>query len=88
VIQGFLRSRFGRTRTLQLTASLCFEQSYGTIDGDSASVAELLALLSALAEEPLAQGRAVTGSVDQHGNVQAIGSVNDTCTAPSFFLSP
>ncbi len=77
VIAGFLRSRFGRTRTLQLTASLCFEQSYGTIDGDSASVAELLALLSALAHEPLAQGRAVTGSVDQHGNVQAIGSVND-----------
>jgi predicted ATP-dependent protease len=77
VIAGFLRSRFGRTRTLQLTASLCFEQSYGTIDGDSASVAELLALLSALAQKPLAQGRAVTGSVDQHGNVQAIGSVND-----------
>ena len=77
VIQGFLRSRFGRRRTLQLTASLCFEQSYGTVDGDSASVAELLALLSALALEPLAQGRAVTGSVDQHGNVQAIGSVNE-----------
>jgi predicted ATP-dependent protease len=77
VIAGFLRSRFGRVRTLQLTASLCFEQSYGTIDGDSASVAELLALLSALAQEPLAQGRAVTGSVDQHGNVQAIGSVNE-----------
>jgi predicted ATP-dependent protease len=77
VIAGFLRSRFGRTRTLQLTASLCFEQSYGTIDGDSASVAELLALLSALAHAPLAQGRAVTGSVDQHGNVQTIGSVND-----------
>ena len=77
VIAGFLRSRFGRARTLQLTASLCFEQNYGTIDGDSASVAELLALLSALAQQPLAQGRAVTGSVDQHGNVQAIGSVND-----------
>jgi predicted ATP-dependent protease len=77
VIAGFLRSRFGRTRTLQLTASLCFEQSYGTIDGDSASMAELLALLSALAHEPLAQGRAVTGSIDQHGNVQTIGSVND-----------
>jgi predicted ATP-dependent protease len=77
VIAGFLRSRFGRTRTLQLTASLCFEQSYGTIDGDSASVAELLALLSALARAPLAQGRAVTGSIDQHGNVQPIGSVND-----------
>jgi predicted ATP-dependent protease len=73
VIAGFLRSRFGRTRTLQLISGLGIEQSYG-IDGDS--VGGRLSLLSALAQEPLAQGRAVTGSVDQHGNA-AIGSVND-----------
>ena len=54
-----------------------FEQSYGGVEGDSASAAELYALLSALADVPLNQGRAVTGSVDQHGRVQAIGGVNE-----------
>ncbi len=62
---------------MSLYASLVFEQSYGGVDGDSASSAELYALLSALAELPLRQDLAVTGSVDQHGMVQAIGGVNE-----------
>ncbi|HSD81153.1 MAG TPA: S16 family serine protease, partial [Solirubrobacteraceae bacterium] len=57
--------------------SLVFEQSYGPIEGDSASLAELVTLLSALADVPVAQGIAVTGSVDQHGHVQAVGGVNE-----------
>ena len=62
---------------MSLYASLVFEQSYGGVDGDSASSAELYALLSALAEVPLRQDLAVTGSVDQHGMVQAIGGANE-----------
>lgn len=77
ILAGFLGGRFGRSGPLSLTASLVFEQSYGGIDGDSASSAELYALLSALSDVPLKQGFAVTGSVDQHGHVQAIGGVNE-----------
>lgn len=77
ILSGFLGGRFGRTGPLSLTASLVFEQSYGGVDGDSASSAELYALLSALAEVPIRQCLAVTGSVDQHGLVQAIGGVNE-----------
>ena len=77
ILSGFLGGRFGRSGPLSLTASLVFEQSYGGIDGDSASSAELYALLSALAELPIRQCFAVTGSVDQHGFVQAIGGVNE-----------
>jgi predicted ATP-dependent protease len=62
---------------LSLNASLVFEQSYGGVDGDSASAAELFALLSALAEVPIKQSFAVTGSVDQRGQIQAIGGVNE-----------
>jgi predicted ATP-dependent protease len=62
---------------MSLFASLVFEQSYGGVEGDSASSAELYALLSALAEVPLRQDLAVTGSVNQHGEVQAIGGVNE-----------
>ena len=62
---------------MSLYASLVFEQSYGGVEGDSASSAELYALLSALAELPLRQDLAVTGSVNQHGEVQAIGGVNE-----------
>ena len=61
---------------MSLSASLAFEQSYGMVDGDSASGAELLALLSALAQTPLFQGIAVTGSVSQKGEMQPIGGVN------------
>jgi lon-related putative ATP-dependent protease len=77
ILGGFLGGRFGKTRPLSLNASLVFEQSYGGVDGDSASGAELFALLSALAEAPIKQCYAVTGSVDQRGQIQAIGGVNE-----------
>jgi lon-related putative ATP-dependent protease len=77
ILSGFLGGRFGKTRPLSLNASLVFEQSYGGVDGDSASAAELFALLSALAEVPVSQSLAVTGSVDQLGRIQAIGGVNE-----------
>jgi predicted ATP-dependent protease len=77
ILSGFLGGRFGGNRPLSLNASLVFEQSYGGVDGDSASAAELFALLSALAEAPIKQCFAVTGSVDQRGQIQAIGGVNE-----------
>ena len=76
ILSSFLGSRYAASVPLSLSASLVFEQSYGQIDGDSASVAELAALLSAIAEIPLRQSLAVTGSVDQKGVIQAIGGVN------------
>jgi predicted ATP-dependent protease len=75
ILAGFLGQRFASERPLSLAASLVFEQSYSGVDGDSASCAELVALLSALAEVPVKQGRAITGSVNQHGQVQPIGGV-------------
>jgi predicted ATP-dependent protease len=77
ILGGFLGGRFGKTRPLSLNATLVFEQSYGGVEGDSASAAELFALLSALAEAPIKQYFAVTGSVDQRGQIQAIGGVNE-----------
>jgi lon-related putative ATP-dependent protease len=77
ILSGFLGGRFGRNAPLSLTASLVFEQSYGAVEGDSASAAELFALLSALADLPVRQAFAVTGSIDQHGRIQAIGGVNE-----------
>jgi lon-related putative ATP-dependent protease len=77
ILSGFLGGRFGSNRPLSLNASLVFEQSYGGVDGDSASAAELFALLSALAEAPIRQAFALTGSVDQRGQIQAIGGVNE-----------
>jgi predicted ATP-dependent protease len=77
ILSGFLGARFGVQRPLSLSASLVFEQSYGGIDGDSASSAELYALLSAIAELPLRQSLAVTGSVNQQGGVQPIGGANE-----------
>ncbi|SLN24266.1 Lon protease family protein [Oceanibacterium hippocampi] len=77
ILSGFLGQRYGGAMPLSLGASLVFEQSYGGVDGDSASSAELYALLSALAELPIRQSLAVTGSVNQHGHVQAIGGVNE-----------
>jgi lon-related putative ATP-dependent protease len=76
ILSGFLRSRYVVDRPLSISASLVFEQSYGGIDGDSASSAELYALLSAISEVPIKQSFAVTGSVNQIGQVQAIGGVN------------
>lgn len=77
IISALLANRYARNRPLPLSASLVFEQSYGGIEGDSASVAELVALLSALADIPVRQDLAVTGSLNQHGQVQAIGGVNE-----------
>jgi lon-related putative ATP-dependent protease len=77
ILSGFLGARYVLDRPLSLSASLVFEQSYGGVDGDSASSAELYALLSALAGAPIKQSLAVTGSVNQHGQVQAIGGVNE-----------
>ncbi|MFO7537116.1 MAG: ATP-binding protein [Chloroflexota bacterium] len=77
ILTGFLGGRYATKRPLTLSASLVFEQSYGGVDGDSASAAELFALLSALADVPIKQSLAITGSVNQHGRVQAIGGVNE-----------
>ena len=77
ILSGFLAARFAQDAPMSLAATLVFEQSYGGVDGDSASSTELYALLSALADVPIKQGIAVTGSVNQHGEVQAIGGVNE-----------
>ncbi|MBI3303696.1 MAG: AAA family ATPase, partial [Deltaproteobacteria bacterium] len=77
ILAGYVRNRYGQDKPLTLSASLCFEQSYSGVEGDSASSAELYALLSCLSELPLRQDIAVTGSVNQWGEVQAIGGVNE-----------
>ncbi len=77
ILSGFLSGRYCPDEPLSLQASLVFEQTYGTVDGDSASAAELFALLSSLADAPLAQSIAVTGSINQHGLIQPIGGVNE-----------
>jgi lon-related putative ATP-dependent protease len=77
ILSGFLRERFAQRRPLALSASLAFEQSYGLVDGDSASCAELYALLSSLSGVPIRQAIAVTGSVNQRGEVQPIGAANE-----------
>ena len=77
ILSAFLASRYARTQPLTLAASLVFEQSYGEVEGDSASLAELCVLLSSLSELPVRQDLAVTGSVNQLGRVQPIGGVNE-----------
>lgn len=77
ILAGFLAARYAPDHPLSLSATIVFEQSYGMVEGDSASSAELYAILSSLAELPLSQSLAVTGSVNQHGEVQAIGGVNE-----------
>ncbi len=77
ILSAYLADKYAGERPLSLAASLVFEQSYGGVDGDSASCAELCALLSAIAKIPLAQNLAVTGSMNQFGEVQAIGGVNE-----------
>jgi lon-related putative ATP-dependent protease len=77
ILSGFLAGRYALDTTMSLFASLVFEQSYSGVEGDSASSAELYCLLSALANLPVRQDLAVTGSVNQHGEVQAIGGVNE-----------
>ena len=77
ILSSFLAARYARTQPFSLHASLVFEQSYGPVEGDSASLAELAAILSSLADLPIRQSLAVTGSVNQHGRVQPIGGVNE-----------
>ena len=75
VLSGYLMGTFGRERPLSFSASVTFEQSYDEVDGDSASSAELYAILTSLAQVPMRQDIAVTGSVDQFGNIQPVGGV-------------
>jgi predicted ATP-dependent protease len=77
ILSGFLNGRYASDQPLSLSASIVFEQSYGPVEGDSASSAELYALLSALADVPLKQSIAVTGAINQRGEVQAVGSINE-----------
>ena len=77
ILSGYLLQKYGQARSLNLSASLVFEQSYGMVEGDSASLAELYALISALSEIPLRQDIAMTGSVNQHGQVQPIGRATE-----------
>jgi ATP-dependent Lon protease len=88
ILSGYLGSKYAQDKPLVLSASLAFEQSYSGVDGDSASSAEIYVLLSSLADVPLRQDLAVTGSVNQHGEIQPIGGVNhkiegffDVCAA-------
>ena len=76
ILSGYLGAKYAQDRPLSLSASLCFEQSYEGIDGDSASSTELYATLSSLSGIPIKQGIAVTGSVNQNGEIQAIGGIN------------
>ncbi|MEO0225918.1 MAG: Lon protease family protein, partial [candidate division WOR-3 bacterium] len=76
ILSGYLRWKYGQNKPLVMTASLCFEQSYGEVEGDSASSTEVYAILSSLANVPLRQDIAVTGSVNQKGEIQPIGGVN------------
>lgn len=77
ILSAYIANVFARNETMALSATIVFEQSYHEVDGDSASLAELCCLLSALAEAPIQQGLAITGAVDQFGQVQAIGAVNE-----------
>ncbi len=77
ILTGFFGERFAQDKPLAFSATICFEQSYGMVDGDSASTTELYGLLSSLSGLPIKQGIAVTGSVNQHGQVQPIGGVNE-----------
>jgi lon-related putative ATP-dependent protease len=76
ILSGYLRANFAQDKPLSLSASICFEQSYAGVDGDSASSTEIYALLSALSGLPIRQDVAVTGSINQQGDIQPIGGVN------------
>lgn len=77
ILSGYIRQKYAQKMPLNLSASICFEQSYGGVDGDSASSTELYAMLSSLSDIPIDQGLAVTGSVNQMGDIQPIGGVNE-----------
>ncbi len=77
MLSGYLRKKYGQNMPLNLSASICFEQSYGGVDGDSASSTELYAIVSSLTDLPIRQDLAVTGSINQLGDIQPIGGVNE-----------
>jgi predicted ATP-dependent protease len=77
ILTGYLGSRYAQHFPLEISASIALEQSYGYVDGDSASLGEVCALMSALSRTPLKQGFAITGSINQFGEVQAVGGVNE-----------
>jgi ATP-dependent Lon protease len=77
ILGGYLRGKYAQDKPLTMSASICFEQSYSGVDGDSASSTEIYALLSSISELPLRQDIAVTGSVNQKGEIQPIGGVNE-----------
>ncbi len=77
ILSGYISGKYGKEVPLSLSCSVAFEQSYGEVEGDSASLAELLAILSAISEVKLRQDIAVTGSIDQHGNVQPVGGIKE-----------
>jgi lon-related putative ATP-dependent protease len=77
ILSSYLGSHYATGKPLSLSASLVFEQSYGSVEGDSATVGELCTLVSAISNVPVKQSFAITGSADQHGNVQAIGGINE-----------
>lgn len=77
LLTGYLGQKYGQTFPVTISANIAIEQSYGHIDGDSASMAELCALISAITRLPINQGISVTGSINQHGEVQSIGGVNE-----------
>jgi predicted ATP-dependent protease len=77
ILAGYLRGKYAQDKPITMSASICFEQSYSGVDGDSASSTEVYALLSSLSGLPLRQDVAVTGSVNQKGEVQPIGGVNE-----------
>ncbi len=76
ILEGYFRGKYAQNKPLTMSSSICFEQSYGGVDGDSASSTEIYAILSSLSELPLRQDIAVTGSVNQKGEIQPIGGVN------------
>src|SRR4030043_1760230 len=77
ILTGYLRGKYAQDKPITMSASLCFEQSYSGVEGDSASSTEIYALLSSISELPLRQDIAVTGSVNQNGEIQPIGGVNE-----------
>ncbi len=77
ILSGYIGAKYAQNKPLSLSATLCFEQSYDVIEGDSASAAELIAIISSLSEVPIRQNLAVTGSVNQKGQIQPIGGVNE-----------
>ncbi len=80
ILSGLLRSLFSRSQSMSFTASIAFEQSYGGVDGDSASAAEIIALLSAISNIPIIQDLAITGSINQKGDIQPVGGLNEKIT--------